>query len=220
MSSNRMPGFDQSAMSIADLEYPQIIPLLAASLAPVERSQEKEPEIRLTEASLLGRLATERAEGTAEATTRLRRDFEVELDRERTRISNAILNFEQTRKEYFTRVEAEVVQLALSIAAKILHREAQVDPMLVAAIVQIALGQLKDGSAATIRLRPAEAAPWRQHFAALDLNVAVTVVEDANLAAGDCLFETELGNVNFSLDAQLKEVEQGFLDVLAQKPQV
>jgi hypothetical protein len=29
-----------------------------------------------------------------------------------------------------------------------------------------------------------------------------------------------MGMVNFSLDAQLKEVERGFFDVLAQKPKI
>jgi flagellar assembly protein FliH len=42
------------------------------------------------------------------------------------------------REQYFVRAEAEIVQLALAIAAKILHREAQVDPMLVATLVRMA----------------------------------------------------------------------------------
>ena len=110
------------------------------------------------------------------------------------------------------------MQLALTIAGKILHRESQVDRMLVAALVQIALGQLREGAAATIRLRPEETARWRKHFAAAGLSVEVKIVDDADLVAGDCLLETEMGTVNFSLAAQLKELEMGFLDVLAQRP--
>ena len=92
--------------------------------------------------------------------------------------------------------------------------------MLVAALVQIALGQLREGAAASIRIRPEEAQRWREHFASQSLKHAVTVVDDPTLEPGDCFLETELGSVNFSVDAQLKEVEQGFFDVLAQKPQV
>jgi flagellar assembly protein FliH len=44
------------------------------------------------------------------------------------------------------------------------------------------------------------------------------VVEDGQIERGGCILETELGTANFSLDAQLKEVEQGFFDVLAQRP--
>ncbi len=177
-----------------------------------------EPSIEMTEASFLQRLAQERAAGFAEAEAALKHASHQRSDRESARIATTIANFEQTRKEYFARVESEVVQLALTIAGKILHRESQVDRMLVAALVQIALSQLREGAAATIRLRPEETARWRNHFAAAGLSVEVKIIEDADLVAGDCLLETEMGTVNFSLEAQLKELERGFLDVLAQRP--
>jgi len=45
------------------------------------------------------------------------------------------------------------------------------------------------------------------------------VIEDAALSDHDCLVETELGVANFGLDTQLKEVEQGFFDLLALRPE-
>jgi flagellar assembly protein FliH len=188
---------------------------------PVEMVVEDAPrdhELRLTEEGLRKSLAAERAAAVTETQARMRQEFEQVLQAEALRISNAIEHFEQTRKEYFSRVEIEVVQLALSIAAKILHRETQVDPLLVAALVQIALGQLKEGAVASIRVRPEDAKKWQQHFASQNLNTLVTVTEDADLQPNDCLLETELGSVNFSLDVQLKEIEKGFFDVLAQRP--
>ena len=44
------------------------------------------------------------------------------------------------------------------------------------------------------------------------------MTEDAQLSDQDCVLETELGTANFGLDAQLKEVEQGFFDLLALRP--
>ena len=179
-----------------------------------------EPEITITERSLSERLASARATGFAEAEAKIRLEFQELSDTEARKVSEAIKNFQSEQKNYFAHVEAEVVQLALSIAGKILHREAQVDPMLVAAIVHLAIGQLKEGSSATIRVRPEDANRWREHFAPQATKLFITVVEDADLERGDCVLETELGTVNFSLDAQLKEVERGFFDVLAQKPKV
>ena len=46
----------------------------------------------------------------------------------------------------------------------------------------------------------------------------VEVAEDPQLSDQDCLLETELGTANFGLDTQLKEVEQGFFDLLALRP--
>lgn len=185
-----------------------------------EQEVPDEPEVTLTERSLSDRLAAERAQGFAAAEAALRREFEEKMEVGNGKILKTIADFEKAQKAYFARVEAEVVQLALAIAGKILHREAQVDPMLLSAIVHLALGQLKEGSSASIRVLPAQANRWREHLASLAMKLEVKVIEDADLERGDCVLETELGSVNFSLDAQLKEVERGFFDVLAQKPQI
>jgi flagellar assembly protein FliH len=203
---------------IADFQYRQTLSIQMPAAEELAEAAEVH-EVRMTEEALRTRIAGERAAAVAETEARLRHEYEQRAKEETARVSKAIANFEVMRKDYFARVEGEVVQLALSIAGKILHREAQVDPLLIAAVVQIALGQLKEGAAATIRVRPEEAKMWRQHFAAQSLVQAVSVVEDTDLQPHDCILETELGSANFSLDVQLKEVEKGFFDVLAQRPQ-
>ena len=81
------------------------------------------------------------------------------------KIREALDLFQVERKDYFFRVESDVVQLALAISAKILHREAQVDPMLVAALVRVAIDKLHDGSIVSVRVSPLEAAKWRAFLA-------------------------------------------------------
>ncbi len=196
------------------------------SLPRVERSADREGDeadslragITLTEEAIAARMSVARAEATYQTEQRLRQEYETRLAAEAEKIAATVRAFDRERGEYFARVEREIVQLALSIAGKILHREAQVEPMLVAALVRIALGQLKDGSTVSIRVRPEEAARWRTYFQSGPQNLTIAVVEDAELGPCGCLLETELGTANFSLDAQLKEVEQGFFDVLAQRP--
>ena len=90
--------------------------------------------------------------------------------------------------------------------------------MLVAALVQIAVNQLKENTAVSIKVHPGSAGRWRAHFESAPQWAAVSVVEDSELQPGDCMLETALGSANFSLAAQLKEVEQGFFDILAQTP--
>jgi flagellar assembly protein FliH len=41
---------------------------------------------------------------------------------------------------------------------------------------------------------------------------------DATLGPGRCMLETELGSTDLTLETQLKEIEQGFFDLLAQRP--
>src|ERR1700745_455046 len=81
-----------------------------------------------------------------------RQAFEQQLAKEKSNIAAAIAQFSRDRSNYFEKVEPEVVQLALSIARKILHREAQVDPMLLAGVVHVALAKLESGTKVVVRV--------------------------------------------------------------------
>jgi flagellar assembly protein FliH len=207
-------GFTSVFSTFTSFQYRDTAAIDGGSAIEVE---EDERQVVMAEQELANRLDLARAEAVASTENRLRHEFEVRARAEAAKIAAAVQCFERERKEYFARVESEVVKLALSIAAKILHREAQVDPTLVAALVQIAVGQLRDGSAVSLRVRPEEAARWRAHMASVQ-KVELTVIEDPEVELDDCILGTELGSANFSIAAQLKEVEQGFLDVLAQRP--
>jgi flagellar biosynthesis/type III secretory pathway protein FliH len=100
----------------------------------------------------------------AEAALQARQEYEQKLEVARTSIAAALRAFETERAEYYARVEAEVVQLALAIAAKILHREAQVDPMLVAALVRMATEKMRDGSSVTVRVGRGNGKRWKEFF--------------------------------------------------------
>jgi flagellar assembly protein FliH len=161
-----------------------------------------------------------RAEAVAETENRMRGQCRAGSEEEAAKIRQAIELFQTERKEYFLRVESEVVHLALAIAAKILHREAQVDPMLIAGLVRVAIDKLHDGSSVSVRVASSETEKWKAYLANPLNGSTIEVVADDNLGAKDCILETDLGSANFSIDSQLKEVEQGFFDLLAQRPAI
>jgi flagellar biosynthesis/type III secretory pathway protein FliH len=204
---------------VASFAYPSIAPLASFSSADTATRTEREhqaPGLSLQEVE--DRLNRARSEAIASTEGRLRAEFESRARVEAEKIRHALELFQGERRDYFSRVESDVVHLALSIAAKILHREAQVDTMLVAALVRVAIEKLHDGSRVSVRVPPAEAEKWRI-FLANPLNSStVEIVEDAHLEPGDCVLETDLGSANFSIEAQLKEVERGFFDLLEKRP--
>jgi len=175
-------------------------------------------DVELQEQELAERIARERTEATHQAEQRLRQEYEVKLQASRAPIAAALTAFEAQRGEYFARVEAETVQLALAIAAKILHREAQVDPTLVAALVRMTIEKMREGSSVTIRVGAGRSQRWKEYFSGHTSLSHVEVIEDTELSDHDCVLESELGSTNFGLDTQLKEVEQGFFDLLALRP--
>lgn len=159
--------------------------------------------------------------GLADGEARARAGFEKALAEVRSQISVALREFTTQRENYFEGVEAEVVQLALSIARKILHRETQMDPLLLTGVVRVALESLNDGTRICLRTNPEEIRFWRDYFGqAHDISPTPELVGDASLASGHCVLETNVGSTHISFDTQLKEIEQGFLDLLEQRPRV
>ncbi len=124
-----------------------------------ERAPQAAPGVSPQELKEL--LSAARVEAVAQTEARLKMEYEARSTGEADKIRQALELFQVERREYFSRVESDVVQLALAISAKILHREAQVDPMLVAALVRVAIDKLHDGSSVSVRVAPAEAGKWR-----------------------------------------------------------
>ena len=87
-----------------------------------------------------------RAEHEAQAPTAA-----AETERHRRQTAELVENFARERDHYLQAVEQEVVRLALAVAARILRREAQMDPLLLTGAVRVALGQL--AATSEIRLR-------------------------------------------------------------------
>jgi flagellar assembly protein FliH len=185
---------------------------------PAADKGERSSTPKVSAAEIAALVEREKSNAILETEQRLRKEYEQKIVAERTSVAQMIAGFEDERSDYYARVEAEVVQLALSIAAKVLHREAQVEPMLLAALVRIAVEKMRDGSSVTVRVNPSKVESWRQYFGGYPNLSHVEVAEDASLTDLDCIVGTDLGSANFGLDTQLKEVEQGFFDLLALRP--
>ena len=122
-------------------------------------------------------------------------------------------SFAQERDRYLHRVEHEVVQLALAVAARILRREAQMDPLLLTGAVRVALGQLAGSTKVRLRVPAAELDLWTEAMALLpNLALKPVVIAGEEMRLGDCVIETELGSVDLGIRSQLGEIERGFFD--------
>jgi flagellar assembly protein FliH len=134
-------------------------------------------------------------------------------ERRARQAAELIESFAEERDRYLQAVEHEVVELALAVTARILRREAQMDPLLLTGAVRVALGQLSGSTQVRLRVPPAELDLWTETIALLPkLRVKPTVVSGEGMRLGDCMMETELGSVDLGIRAQLGEIERGFFD--------
>ena len=122
-------------------------------------------------------------------------------------------SFAQERDRYLHAVEQEVVRLALAVAARILRREAQMDPLLLTGAVRVALGQLSGSTEVRLRVPPGEFELWTDAISLLpNLALKPTVLAAEGMRLGDCAIETALGSVDLGIRSQLGEIERGFFD--------
>jgi flagellar assembly protein FliH len=157
-----------------------------------------------------------RQQGEAEAHAK----FEEQLARERQAVAKAVADFARDRAAFYRKLEDAAVRLALSIARKILHREAQMDPLLLMGIVRVALEKIEGATSVTLVVNPKQAADWRAYFAGrAELATAADVLEDAAMPSDQCGLRTAMGTTEIGMEVQLKEIEQGLMDLLAARPQ-
>lgn len=121
--------------------------------------------------------------------------------------------FLEEHNRYFEEVEREVVELALAVAARILRRESQMDPLLLTGAVRVALGQLSNASSVALRVPQSELDLWSETIAALpNLKTRPRVEVGEGMRQGDCTIVAETGSVDLGLRAQMAEIERGFFD--------
>lgn len=191
---------------------PNADPQAARESRSSQRTTFNEDEVRAKEEEA-------RAVGIGEGETQARSRFEREIAAERQVLAKAVQGFARDREDYFGHVEAEVVKLAIGIARKILHREVQVDPLLLAGVVRVALDKIAAGTSVRLKVHPDHVYAWHDFFSNQQEHPVVPeLLSDATLGMGQCVLETALGTTELTLEAQLAEIERGFFDLLAQRP--
>jgi len=230
MSSSASPAWaSQELTPAARIDQPIVIPFayteVAASAAgnalPVRpaTADKAQPDSATVAASAAMRDAQMRELGRQQGEAEQRAKFEEQLVRERAAVAKAVTDFARDRAAYYRRLEEEAVRLALSIARKILHREAQVDPLLLMGVVKVALDKIEGATEVALLVHPQRASDWRRQLAAvMPAGRPLEIVEDPALEPDQCRLRTSMGTADLGLEGQLKEIEAGLTDLLAARP--
>jgi flagellar biosynthesis/type III secretory pathway protein FliH len=68
-------------------------------------------------------------------------------------------------------------------------------------------------------VHPSQLRAWQDYFLGrTDLPMVPDCLADASLDVNQCRIETDHGTTDLHIEAQLKEIEQGLFDLLAQRP--
>jgi flagellar assembly protein FliH len=126
------------------------------------------------------------------------------------RVAQTLEELGGLRQTLIHETERQMVQLALTLARRVVHREISLDPELAAALAHVALEKLGTTTPATIRLNPEDYTIVTQDGERWG-GVAVTVVPDPSIARGGCLVESDFGCVDATIERQFDELSRALL---------
>lgn len=138
------------------------------------------------------------------------------------RLTETLGELTTLRADMIRRTERQMVELALAVARRILHREVALDHDLLIAIARVALERLGESAQVTVRLNPDdyEAAGAARIAQAASSNVSV--IADPRVGRGGCRIDSDMGMLDAGVDAQIQEIARALLgdEAVAEKVRV
>jgi flagellar assembly protein FliH len=108
----------------------------------------------------------------------------------------------------------DLVHLAISIAARVIHREAAVDPDALAGLVKAAYSKIQSREINRVRMHPALEGMVRKSLEQAGSPKNLVLTPDPSLKPAEVFFETSQGILDASVETQLREIERGLIDRL------
>lgn len=157
------------------------------------------------------------AAGARESESAARTRAAVEVQAALENLAHSVAEIAEIRPKLRKQAESDVVKLALAIAQRVLRREIAVDPEAIRGLTLAALERLQAQEIHRVRASPAHAPALTSMLRQLASHVAIEVIADGSLPAGAVVFETSQGNLDASIDSQLREIERGLADHLRRR---
>jgi|SRR5579871_6832073 len=160
------------------------------------------------------RLREAHAAGVREGEAAGRSRAAAELQPVIEKMSQAIAEMGGLRARLRREAEADLVRLAVAIAQRILRRELVADPEALHGLILGALEKLHSQEVCRVRVHPAQAALVKACLERVNPTSGAEIVADPAREPGTVIFETARGNLDASVESQLREIERGLADRL------
>jgi flagellar assembly protein FliH len=164
--------------------------------------------------NLESRLATERREAFEAGRLEGEKHSRAELQPVLARLHNSANEVLALRPDLRRSAERDVVQLALLIAKRVLHRQLAVDEGALTAIARVAFERLTRSESYRVTVHPQFASAITAALPATHA-ARVQIDSDPGCALGTLVIHSSEGIIDASVDAQLEEISRGLTDRLA-----
>jgi flagellar biosynthesis/type III secretory pathway protein FliH len=127
-------------------------------------------------------------------------------------------SLQQERAEFFSRIEPELVRLAIAIAEKTIQRELETQPDTVLHLLRTALKRIRDREHLRISVNPRDFDQVKQArddlISAVDGLRKLEIVEDRRVGPGGSLIESPSGTLDARIDTQLDQISQALIEAI------
>ncbi len=154
--------------------------------------------------------------GLREGESAARRQMEAELRRAVEQFGQAAAEVAAFRRDAVRHAEAQILQLSIEIARRIMHRELSFDSSALAAPIKAALEKLGSQEMGRVRVHPSQ-----EEFVRSVLEQSgrspLEVLGDPSQPLGAVIFEGPRGSLDASLETQLLEIERTLAHLLEER---
>ena len=167
-----------------------------------------------TTAQIEQRIREARDAGRKEGEGAARQAAQAELQKVLQNLGIAIQQVVDLRPRLRMEAEADVVRLAIAIAKRVLHRELSIDPDTIGGLVRVGLEKLRQQEVTKVTVHPDHQTVVKGCLTGSSSASQVEVKGDPARERGTLTFETNRGNLDISIETQLREIERGLTDRL------
>ena len=129
-----------------------------------------------------------------------------------SRVADALRSFSLEAERLAEQARGDSIEIGFQVASRILETETRSNPEAIFSLVRSALRKAGDSRRVVLRVSPGDAAVLegsRERIADGALSAArVEISADASLGPGDCLVETDFGQVDGRLATRLAEAKR------------
>jgi flagellar assembly protein FliH len=160
------------------------------------------------------RLDQSRREAFAEGVAAGRQQAEEQIRPAMEGLALTLAELSRLREAMRDQATEDLIHLAVSIAARVIHRAVVVDPDALAGLVKAAFMKVQSREINRVRLHPALEGLVRKSLEQCGAPKNLVLAPDPGLKPGEIFFETAQGILDASVETQLGEIERGLIDKL------
>jgi flagellar assembly protein FliH len=202
-----------SSEILASGEKPSAATSLWRVVEPPGDPRAKEPERKDAEREAQA-LEQARREGFAAGVAAGRREAEDQTRPAMDGLARNLAEVARLRDTIREETTHELVRLAISIAARVLHREVSLDPDALTGLVKAAFTKVQPREIQRVRMHPGLEALVKKSLEQCGSPKNLVLMADPAMKPGEVFLETSQGMLDASVDTQLREIERGLIDRL------